>query len=265
MRPAAIPAILSAVLLAWRDAFRALDRMRNLGLAVLVILLFMEVAQAMVLAACYDPKQVLGFSEWIAGLAHEAIGGVLLAPFAIAVHRFVLLDERAARYRIDPVDGRFLRFTFYLMLMAALGEVPNLLALASALVRSSFGLPVIFLLCILCIVVTIITVRVVILFPAVAVDAADPSWQRAVEDTKGHSWHVFFVLLISMLPIIVATDVLYRSVALVWSVSPLAWAVLTGLGSATVELVGMAVLVAAASRLYQALGRSSRQPAGVAV
>jgi hypothetical protein len=262
MTTAALPSVWSASMMAWRDALRALNRMRRLSLAVLVILLLVEVSQTMMLAVFPSATPKIGFGYLFAISMYLVIVGILLAPFAVAIHRFVLLDEHATRYRIDPTDKRLLRFVYYAVLVIALTRVPDLVAVALFPVSTSLGWVADM---ILGIVAALIVVRVVILFPAVAVDAADPSWQRAAEDTKGHSWHVFFVLLVSVLPIVVFDIIQPYLAALAWSVSHLAWAVGVGSSKAASELIATAVWVATASHLYQALGRSSGQPAAVAI
>jgi hypothetical protein len=230
--------------------------MTGLSLVMLVILLLFQAVGLGTDAGFVadDGPVYFGVGAALTATVLSAIKAVLLAPFAIAVHRFVLLGEVTARYRIDPADQRFLRFAFYGVLLAVLTMLPHLLGAVFALMWRSFGGFVSF---VLHIVVAVIGVRVAILFPAVAVDATDPTWQHAIDDTKGHSWRVFFVLLVTALGLVPFAALLIGPFAAAavdqdgfhFGIA----AILTAIGSAIVTLIATAVLVAAASRLYRAL------------
>jgi len=255
MSPQPIPSIWSAATRAWSDTFQVIRRMPGLVLTMAVILLLFQLVSLVVGLdlVMTDGAVRFGIGASLTTLVLSAIKAVLLAPFAIAVHRFVLLDEVTPRYRLDPANERFLRFAFYGVLLAALTVLPHLVGAVFALVWRGFGGFASF---VLHIVVAVIAVRVVILFPAVAVDAADPTWRHAIDDTKGHSWHVFFVLLVASLGLVPLGVVLIAP--FVSAAIDQAWfaEIMIAIGTGLLMLVATTVLVAAASRLYRALSVS---------
>ena len=250
-----IPSIWSAATRAWADMFEAIRRMPALSVTMAVILLLFQLIGLVVgLDVVMEDGAVrFGIGASLTSLVLSAIKAVLLAPFAIAVHRFVLLGEVTQRYRLDPADERFLRFAFYGVLLAVLAVLPHLVGAVFALVWHALGGFVSF---VLHIVVAVIAVRVAILFPAVAVDAADPTWRHAIDDTKGHSWHVFFVLLVTALGLVPLGAVLIAP--FVSAAIDEAWfaQIMIAIGTGLLTLVATTILVAAASRLYRALSVS---------
>jgi len=259
MSTQSIPSIWSAATRAWGDAFRAISRMPGLALTMAAILLLFQLVSLVVgLDVVMDDGAVrFGIGASLTTLVLSAIKAVLLAPFAIAVHRFVLLGEVTRHYRLDPADERFLRFAFYGVLLAVLSVLPHLVGAIFALVWRGFGGFASF---VLHIVVAVIAVRVAILFPAVAVDATDPTWRHAIDDTKGHSWHVFFVLLVAGLGLVPLALVLiapFVASAIDHDGAPTGFAqIMIAIGTGLLMLVATTVLVAAASRLYRALSVS---------
>jgi hypothetical protein len=65
-----------------------------------------------------NPYALIG-SPWLPIIAIGAsiVQAVLLAPLAIAVHRFVLLGEKTNRYPLEPKSSRYLRFVGFAILI----------------------------------------------------------------------------------------------------------------------------------------------------
>jgi hypothetical protein len=254
-----IPSIWSAATRAWADAFHAISRMRGLALVVCLILFLFAMIQWSIATGFVD--QPYGSSSYVSAVLTQvvlaAFQAVVLAPFAIAVHRFILLDEVTPRYRLDPGDQRFLRFAFNAVQLALLSRVPGLIGAFIAQRSPILGGLVAL---VLHIVVAVIMIRVVILFPAVAVDAARPTWRHASQDTSGHSWRVFFVLLVTGLPFALLAAILVGPFlvdavdrdGLHFGVS----SILAALAGSVLATIVTAVLVTVASRLYRVLGTS---------
>ncbi|MCZ7642386.1 MAG: hypothetical protein M5U33_06165 [Pseudorhodoplanes sp.] len=55
----------------------------------------------------------------------------------------------------------------------------------------------------------IVALRVLILFPAIAVDAPGARWRNAYFDTKGHTWRVFGISVLTALPALLVALPLY--------------------------------------------------------
>ena len=135
----------------------------------------------------------------------------LLAPLAIAVHRFVLLGEKTNRYPLEPKSSRYLRFVGFAILVKILWLIPSTIESLISIVRDNnpalaTGLK--FLAFVLVITVVIVVVRRAILFPAIAIDAPGATWSKARLDTKGSSWRVAFVFILTALPLLVINGLL---------------------------------------------------------
>jgi hypothetical protein len=233
--------------------------MRGPALIVCLALILFGMLQWSIATGFAD--QPYGSHSYVGAVLTQAVlaafQAVILAPFAIAVHRFVLLGEVTSRYRLDPGDKRFLRFAFNAVQLALLNRAPDLIgAIIAQRSQIMGGLVVV----VLHLIVAVIAIRVVILFPAVSVDAAQPTWRRASQDTRGHSWRVFFVLFMTGLPLVPLAAIL---------VGPFLFAavdqeglhfgvpaMLAAVGGAVLAMIITAVMVAAASRLYRTLSVS---------
>ena len=68
-----------------------------------------------------------GPAPFVAGFITGIIQPFVIAPLAIAVHRYVLLGEVTAGYAIDPSSPRYLRFVSFAVLINVLMFVPSLI------------------------------------------------------------------------------------------------------------------------------------------
>ena len=252
-----IPSIWTAATHAWADAFHAIARMWRLALIACLILGLFQIALWEIMA-----RDLLDLSHSSAGaIAAQSVLGVLQAvcmtPFAIAVHRFVLLGEVASGYRLNFRDLRFRRFASNAAQLALLYQAPNLLG---TIILHQAPLLGALLVLVLRIVVVIISIRVIILFPAVAVDAARPSWQNAVADVRGHSWRVFVTVFVTSLPLaLLAIVLIIPLVASAFAHGGKFQGISTlpiAIAGSILVLLTTTILLALASRLYRALGAS---------
>jgi hypothetical protein len=103
------------------------------------------------------------------------------------VHRFVLLGEVTERYALNPSEPRYKQFFVWTVIYQLMISAPSLLLAGPAdnVAATALSIP-------LFIIVIIVALRLIILFPAIAVDAPGTAWQNAVEDTKGHAWRIFW-------------------------------------------------------------------------
>jgi hypothetical protein len=196
------PPVIETAVIAWRDAFRAIGAMPVVA----------GIAFVLVLVTSLIPNPDL-HSPWfpVVSIGSSIVQAVLLAPLAVAVHRFVLLGERTNRYPLEPGSSRYLRFVGFAILVDILWLIPTtILTLAPdakdnpALVA---GLGIAALVSL--ITVIIIVVRRVILFPAIAIDAPGATWSKAGRDTKGSFWRVAFIFVLTGLPILVISGLLF--------------------------------------------------------
>lgn len=207
--PQSKPPIIGTAVVAWADAFRAITAMPLVAGVALVILILLSLATSWLVP---DPI-VLVASSWLPAftLISSIVRGVLLAPLAIAMHRYVLLGEVAQRYPLDPFNARYVRFAGFAVLVNVLSSIPGVFESYMLDMQKSPGTVALLGLISFALFVTImvVLVRRVILFPAVAVDAAGATWSNARRDTKGSSWRVAFILFFVTVPAVIVAGLLY--------------------------------------------------------
>jgi hypothetical protein len=249
--------VISAAMTAWQDALAARERMPNMFLIAIIAVV--------VLNLVYFGLAIVGFffgSGLLASLIALIYAGVqalLLTPLAIAVHRFLLLSEINDNYRVDTQDPRFMKFLTFLAGLFVISFIPHLLRalLSSPMGPSIFGG---FIGLVVGIIVAIISVRILIVFPAVAVDAPGAEWQNAMTDTKGHSWRVFFIMLCAILPAAIVVSILMM---ICFLIPLIGWIVGVAIQSAFAVFV-VAATASAASRLYAEYANLLGRPSGLA-
>jgi hypothetical protein len=106
--------ITRAVAMAYRDSVRVMHTMPGLALIVGAILFSLNIADPLASSYVRGGMPVASFLKEVGLRVAESI---LLTPFMIAVHRFIILDEVTGRYAIEWRSPRFERyFVWYLMM-----------------------------------------------------------------------------------------------------------------------------------------------------
>jgi hypothetical protein len=244
--------IMDTAVQAWRDVLAARAKMPTLFWIAIGVMIALGVLH-----------ELIGIHFLIVATIVFSIAQALaLTPLAIAVHRFVLLGEARDAYDFAPGDARFQKFFLFTIALEILGAVPSLFALPFLLV-AVFLYSLVALA--LTIAVAIIAVRTIMLFPSIAVDSAGAEWRNALADSKGHSWRIFFVLLCTVLPAVVAEIVIVA----VFSWIPVLNVIVLALVVPVIAVCVIAAAAAAASRLFAAyanqLGRPTNLYSGAAV
>lgn len=227
----------------YRDAWSAIRAMPMLALYTLLITFAVGLADYVVPVRAVESVVV----SIVLGFAVSAAQNFFLTPIMIAVHRYIILDEAAPRYVLEPGRRTFRVFFGWLMALSTLGLLANLLFAPNDL-PTMFSAVVVLVSMVLTIVVTI---RLSILFPAIAVDAPGATATNAWADSGGHTFAIFLIFLLACLPIIVG---------LILFIVPFAMNE-TNQSGGLAEMAVMPVVmgfflvlcVAIASRLYQAL------------
>jgi len=242
------PPIVKTAVIAWGDAFRAIGAMPAVAGIALVLVLVTSFASRAIIP---NPYALVG-SPWlpVVTIGSSIVQAVLLAPLAIAVHRFVLLGETTNRYPLDPGSSRYVRFVGFAILVKILLLMPstiqNLIPGAEANPALAAGLGIVG------IALIIIAVRRAILFPAIAIDAFGATWSKARLDTKGSSWRVAFIFLLTALPVLLISGPLYW-LLLTPQVQPStgSWLFFSVIG-AVVGVPALCAFAAAASHIFRA-------------
>jgi hypothetical protein len=232
----------TAVGTAWRDVRDVLSVLFAPALIAFLILLALGIVRARVMPSTSpEPLENLGY---------EAVKAFLMTPYAIAVHRFIILGEKTS-YRIAPAEPRFRRFFGWSLALSVLASVPG----AIFVMLPGPTILQVIVVVILGIAVAVVGIRAIVLFPAVAVDAPSANWRQAMADTDGHAWKIIFIIVVAALPFLtvfgVAMAILRATVAgdAVMSLQDFLDA-----SAPIVEFVGYTLAVVIASRLYQRIG-----------
>jgi hypothetical protein len=239
------PPIFDMALQGWRLAFAAFSRMPAvIGIGMLVVFA-LSVASLPLLPG---PKEELSLAIQLLSLLLGFVQGFLLTPVAIAVHRFVLLGEIARYYSLTPSQPRFMRFFLFTVVFQLLTIVPA--TLMSFGKEGGIGVLIWTLAAAaLFIAAVIASLRLLILFPAIAVDARGADWRNAMADTKGHTWRVFFIVVLTSLPALVVTMPLYFTLS--WPDAPgLIAGLFLSFAQSVVGVLSLAAFAAIASRLF---------------
>ncbi len=241
------PPIFELAIEGWRYAFAALSRMPSiLGIAMAIVFGLSIVT----LPLLPGPDEQPSLFFHLFGFLISIVQAYFLTPVAIAVHRFVLLGELTERYAPNPSDPRFMRFFAFSVVYQLLTGVPSFLMSLTGKTETGVGLVLAFIFFVLLVIALIASLRLLILFPAIAVDARGADWRNAMADTKGHTWRVFFIMLVTSLPALIISVPLYFTLA--WPRPELVGGIVLGVFQAVIGVLLLAACAAVASRLFAA-------------
>jgi hypothetical protein len=250
MAPAGDPPVIATATKAWTDAFRAMAAMPVVAATGLALLIGLALLSDWLLSHIHT---TLG-NRWInlVTLVSGVLHSILLAPVAIAVHRYVLLGEAARSYPLNPIQSRYLRFVGFALLVDLFWAIPTyiqgLVPMTEAATGGMWWLNALAM--VLFVVVIVVVVRRVILFPAIAVDAPAANWSNARRDTVGLSWTVALVLFCTALPAVaVGLVFVYVLAPIILKGETLGLSIMITI----VHFVLLFAMAAAASHLYRAL------------
>lgn len=238
------PSIWRSVVVAYCETARALRAMPAVTLAAFILLVMFTIATILGPLDRASPQGLL-FE-----LAYAIAWSFLLTPVLIAVHRFILLDETARHYR--PGDGRrFVRFFVWSLAINLVLVMPA--TLSDQLADTEPALPLVIL--IVAVIMALFALRLTVLFPAIAVDAAGATWRHAYDDTRGHVLRILGTFVLAWLPFLAAGAVLSRSLPLPGSEPEVAGVASAAVVYAALSLFQAALFVAIASGFYRWMGQ----------
>lgn len=262
--------VVATALKSFDDGFRAIGAMPLVAGIALACLMAMSVVSFFAVMSVLPPVGSPRFAAALLSLPVKTIIAVLgivqsflIAPAAIAVHRWVLLRQVTHGYPINPSNERYLRFVGFTALVGLLWNVPSVVdaVVALAFDNDETANRVMVLIDMAAyIVILIVVLRRVVLFPAVAVDAPHADWRSARLTVAGHSWRVFFTFLCVTVPLVLLVVPLHY--LNLWA-SMMSWTgqIIFWLGSSIVQLIFLYVFAATASLIYRALDPALGQPA----
>jgi hypothetical protein len=243
----------------WRDAFRATATMPVMMAAATLATIVIGIASLPNMVV-RDPDS-LDVGPQLAGFVLSVVQGFFLTPVAIAVHRYVLLGEATGGYPLNPRQPRFMRFFAFSVVFQLLIAVPGALMSFAAKLHGGAFTTLSAISITLFVLATIVSLRMLILFPAIAVDA-NSGWLTALRDSKGHTWFIFFTVVLATLPVVVIFGPIY-----VFLLSPadedFAGRAVGVVLQSMLAVASLAAFAAIASRLYRAYAQNLGRPAGI--
>jgi hypothetical protein len=254
------PPVVTALLWAYRDLYRALRTGWRLALVAHAVL---SVGTFVVLigpwALTHDPV-----GQSIARQGLLIVLAFLLTPFLLSVHRFVLLGEAPKRYDLDPANRRFQLFFGWLAVILLLASIPSFLKSLNTpwdpnYYVGEYGEPApSIMVTVAGVVVFALIQRFLVLFPAVAVDAPGIAWQNAIRDTHNHMVFVVVVTIVPFVPVVLVVA-MCKGILQVWR-GTLVGLIVDMLWFGALLLLISTLLAVIASRLYQVLGERLNAP-----
>jgi hypothetical protein len=231
----------------WFDVRNVLSVLFTPALIAFIILLALQIVRARIM-----PLTGLTAGPALEYLFYEAVKAFLMTPYAIAVHRFIILGEKTMNYRIAPAEPRFRRFFGWSLALSVLAYAPSEFLIP---LPGPPTVPLAILGVGLYIAAIAVGIRAIILFPALAVDAPGANWRQAMADTRGHAWEIFGIIVGATLPfVIVAAVALGILRATIAGDAVIAFKDFNAAFQAIVGLFTYTIAVVIASRLYQWIG-----------
>ena len=244
-----LPPIPHAVGLAYRDLGAVI---RDLG--GLVVIAFAVTAATRIPAALLARTLPMETNAPILlGFVSGLVSTFLLTPYFIAIHRFIILGEAGVGYALT---ARALRFQLYFTCWAAFSAAT---AAPLFVMRTWPATPLFGLVAVWIIVVMVAGLRLMVLFPAIAVDAPGASVANALADTRGRTWRILAIALLAALPVMMI-GLLIRQAGRIGMDQGTAGLILRVAVAGVASTLELTLFVVIASRLYQWLGNRLNRP-----
>jgi hypothetical protein len=140
------------------------------------------------------PEAVAGVAVpyWIEIAVYHFVRVVVLAPFAILIHRSIVLGDHAATYWTTVFRSRAIRFIAALLLLDIVEFLPSA---AQMLTRYSGWFMLLNIVCLIA--STIFAVRVCLAFPAIATDASVEPFRASFMHTRGSAWTIYLMFILA--------------------------------------------------------------------
>lgn len=259
MQPQHMP-IFRTIARAWADAVLAIRAMPLVAVCGLVV-------QALVALGTFFAIHLVvlnsgrSASEWFAspawfmvGILDGSIRIVLLAPLAIAIHRYVIRGEAARRYPLQPLRPSYQRYVGTALVLVIAWRAPDLLSLLlPPKLPFVVNLWIFAVTALLMVVVAVAVLQRLTLFAAIAAYAPRATWRETEAADAGNVLRIATVLAGVAGPCL-AADVLLRMWLLSLDLPTTTFLLALTFSLALVQYVALCAVAAAVSRIYLAIG-----------
>jgi hypothetical protein len=262
--PATRPNFIAVFITAYWDLTRVLRTLWVPALATLLLHMIVQFAMSFFIplfARTYVATMVMAQLIAFAGF-------LMVAPFLVATHRFILLGETATVSDIATVTPRVTRFAGWLLALMTVWTLPLTFAALThqtaplyyiARPQMATGAPRELALFALTIAAYAAVSRMMILLAAAAIDARNLSVGNALADTRGNAFFIVLATFLCGIPLSAAVFLLFGAMQfLPFTAKALAAYLLLNVALFVSLTLGACI----ASRVYQAMGdRLDRAPA----
>jgi hypothetical protein len=197
----------------------------------------------------------LGSPAWlVAGVLDGGLRIILLAPFAIAIHRFVIRGEAARRYPLQPLRPSYQRYVGTAFVLVTAFRTPDLIALLlPPKLPFVVDLWIFAMTALLMVVLAVALLQRITLFAAIAVHAPRATWRDTEPAGAGNVLRTVAVLAGVLGPCFVASIVL-RAWLLAFDWSTGKFVLVLTFTMALVQYVALCAMATATSRIHLAIG-----------
>jgi hypothetical protein len=187
------------------------------------------------------PTPAASGSELVMWFGLALLRALVLAPYAVLVHRRILLGEEGRSYWSSTTSRRTARFAVAAVVMAGASSIGSTLSIGAGvlgltLVVIGYGLSLVSIFALM---------RLLLAFPAIAIDGSTMPFADSWRMTCGSFWRIFWSFLLVGLPITPLAFVFLW----VAGTGGVGWLIGTA-GNAVVAALSFAFYVALASHLY---------------
>jgi hypothetical protein len=211
------PSAFKIALVGWRAALRAITEMMSVAVPAFLLTLMAEAVLQLFRSHSLATEFAILPLYWVAQ-------SLVLTPLAIAVHRYVLLEEVTKHYALDRSDQRSHRYFGSAVALQALWLTLWIWWMIAHFVfgapmrgepvppgaRENLGWIVVLDLVaplVTCFVIVRVTLSIAILFPAVAIDAPGAGWRNARDDSEEHIFRMFCAFALGLVPTLLIDEI----------------------------------------------------------
>ena len=237
----------------WKLGLKAIVSLPLLFTSGLVLLVLWELVAGQLGLGWFQTTDV-SMTVYLLALPGQIVNLLVAASVAIAVHRFVVLDETIDRPVWRAPDS-FGKFATWLFVLDVLNSLPTY-------ILNSFGLKSLFRPTWVGFLYSIfswfIYLRLILLFPAIATTSPRAGWRDAWNDSRGHLWKFFWATIWVALPFVIVLAVTALVIGEVFGFQTFGskWTEPFALCWVPASLLTSAVAAATASRFFQLYGNS---------